>query len=196
MKGFVYFLEVEGEPVVKIGFSRGEPQDRLKSLQGSAWKRLILMGAVRGSIGCERALHIHFARHFIRGEWFRMSNPVRKEIAALLKAGTIPPKVLSFSKSNAGAEVFYSMHRARYAASAATRKAARDQPRFGADRYSSKPPLRTLSDEIRGMLAGSDILVRNRSWGVVRTTIGRATANGAKFRSKKEPGGVRVWRLT
>lgn len=79
--GEVYF--VEAGPFVKIGYSRKSTK-RFTELQTSCPYEIKLLGFVRGSIGYERRLHRIFAKHHARGEWFHLSDDLRKSIQEIV----------------------------------------------------------------------------------------------------------------
>jgi len=64
----VYFLKAER--FVKIGFSNGT-SSRLIALQTASPFEINLIGAIRGSLQIEQALHVRFSHLRHRGEWFR-----------------------------------------------------------------------------------------------------------------------------
>ncbi len=66
-KGQVYFVR-DGR-AVKIGWALNG-KERIKLLQTGNPRGLTLLGAIKGPITLERALHKHFKRNRIRGEWF------------------------------------------------------------------------------------------------------------------------------
>jgi hypothetical protein len=64
----VYFIR--NDDAVKIGISY-EPRERLSSLATSNHGKLELLGTMKGGGPKEKALHRKFAKHHIKGEWFR-----------------------------------------------------------------------------------------------------------------------------
>lgn len=74
----VYFIS-DGE-FVKIGYTKGEPSKRLKSLQTGHPKSLKLLKSVPGDSGTERECHEALARYRASGEWFRLCRPVQSFI--------------------------------------------------------------------------------------------------------------------
>jgi hypothetical protein len=70
--GSVYFITV-GDPYgthVKIGFTRGDPRQRLKDLQTGCPFRLSLLGSVPGCMTMEAELHGVLDEYRVSGEWF------------------------------------------------------------------------------------------------------------------------------
>ena len=65
-KGRVYFVR-DGR-AVKIGWAL-DGKERVKLLQTGNPRKLNLLGTIKGSVLLERALHRHFKRNRIRGEW-------------------------------------------------------------------------------------------------------------------------------
>lgn len=86
---FVYFIEAEGLGLVKIGVANC-PHDRLRHLDHMSAAPLRLLGAVatdrRGAL--EKELHLRFAAHRRRGEWFE-AHP---EIMAYIEAHASMPR--------------------------------------------------------------------------------------------------------
>lgn len=78
-RGFVYFIAPESvlnRPSwdegrrVKIGFTAGEPEKRLRALQTGCHVPLEICGCVRGTQALEAALHEAFAPMAVHREWF------------------------------------------------------------------------------------------------------------------------------
>lgn len=70
--GSVYFITV-GEPYathVKIGFTRGNPRQRLKELQTGCPLQMYLLGAIPGCMTMEAELHGVLEQYRVIGEWF------------------------------------------------------------------------------------------------------------------------------
>jgi hypothetical protein len=69
---------------VKIGFTDGNPIDRLSAIQVSCPFGLELIGSIQGDQKKEAALHLQFDHLRIRGEWFREASELTSEIDQLL----------------------------------------------------------------------------------------------------------------
>jgi hypothetical protein len=68
-EGWTYLIQsIDGGPV-KIGFTRGNPDDRLKSIQTNSPDELRIIARLPG-IDLEPILHERYAADRIRGEWF------------------------------------------------------------------------------------------------------------------------------
>lgn len=80
--GFVYFVETLDREHLKIGYSE-QPQKRLMQLGKVSWKKINVIGHIRGTLELEHALHVEFAAHRINGEWFELS-PLLKEFLRLV----------------------------------------------------------------------------------------------------------------
>lgn len=78
--GFVYFI-TDGA-AIKIGYSAW-PEARRDALQGSHHLPLTIIDRFRGQLEDEAALHRHFYRLRIKGEWFRPSDEITAFIARL-----------------------------------------------------------------------------------------------------------------
>lgn len=72
----VYFIEAVGAGLVKIGFTDGDPMDRLRQLQTGSAHPLRLRHSTTGTQARERSLHLHFAHLRESGEWFRLAVEV------------------------------------------------------------------------------------------------------------------------
>lgn len=79
--GCIHFVEAEGMDRVKIGWTSGDPQKRLRQLQIGSPVKLRLMGTAQGTIRDERELHRRLAASRVEGlsEWFHHDEAVRSE---------------------------------------------------------------------------------------------------------------------
>lgn len=82
----IYFVQCGQDGPIKIGFTAGDPGKRMKSMQCNTPHELKLMGTKRGGLKDERRLHIKFALHHIRGEWF---HPV-PDLLEFIKSDAVP----------------------------------------------------------------------------------------------------------
>lgn len=73
----VYFIEAIGANRLKIGYTVGEPEKRLKELQTGCPHKLRLVHAIGGEQSDERELHAVFAHLRENGEWFRYEGEIR-----------------------------------------------------------------------------------------------------------------------
>lgn len=74
MTGSIYFIACQATNRVKIGFTKGDPDVRLRALQTGAPGQLVLMAVISGSMERERELHEQFADCRLHGEWFDPSD--------------------------------------------------------------------------------------------------------------------------
>lgn len=79
----IYFIEAIGADRVKIGYTDGDPESRMKSLQTGCPHRLRLLAAVDGDMDAERALHQAFDHLCTVGEWFTFGPDLRGFIEAI-----------------------------------------------------------------------------------------------------------------
>lgn len=77
----IYFIEMEGLNLLKIGFTERDPQDRLKELQTANPHKLNLLLVMGGGLKQENALHLAFAHLRVEGEWFRLTPELQAYIA-------------------------------------------------------------------------------------------------------------------
>ena len=66
-----YLVGAEGSPLVKIGYTGGDPKARLASLQTGQPMTLSLLWSVDSNY--EKWLHDRFAEYRVRGEWFDLT---------------------------------------------------------------------------------------------------------------------------
>jgi DNA-binding transcriptional ArsR family regulator len=84
--GSVYFIRELVSGHVKIGWTSGRPQSRLRTLQVAHPHDLVLLGYIPGDKATERALHEKYAHLRLRGEWFRYDDDLR----ALVESQPVP----------------------------------------------------------------------------------------------------------
>jgi hypothetical protein len=77
----VYFARC-GEHI-KIGFTRGRPEKRLKGLATANPSPIELVATMPGCPELEHELHERFSAYRTKGEWFVFSDPIREYIASL-----------------------------------------------------------------------------------------------------------------
>jgi hypothetical protein len=70
----IYFIQDESTGLIKIGYTDGKVNDRLKALQTGCPGNLNLIYATDGDKPDERALHEQFKSARERGEWFRPAS--------------------------------------------------------------------------------------------------------------------------
>jgi hypothetical protein len=85
----VYFVRNGAEGPIKIGFTRGSAQRRVRELQSGNPVRLQLLATISGGVAEERQLHRTMAAYRLRpgSEWFE-----RDAIEALLAASDLTPR--------------------------------------------------------------------------------------------------------
>jgi Meiotically up-regulated gene 113 len=72
-KSYVYAIGSAEQHLVKIGVS-SDPQKRLKFIQTTCPFDVSILWTTEGTSGLEDALHRHFAKRHIRGEWFEFPD--------------------------------------------------------------------------------------------------------------------------
>lgn len=77
--GFVYFIQGESGGAIKIGYTQ-DVKARLKSLQTGHPDVLVLLACFPGNQSDERDLHEKFDAFRLRGEWFKPSEFVLREV--------------------------------------------------------------------------------------------------------------------
>lgn len=95
----IYYIACTATERLKIGYTRGEPEVRLKQLQTGSASDLRLMAYHHGTLDDERQIHAKFAHQRHRGEWFQMSEDLFEHLAMVIwmagaqcaKTGVAPP---------------------------------------------------------------------------------------------------------
>ena len=70
-RGFIYFIQEDARNSIKIGFTSGNPRDRLRHLSTPIGPRLEIIGVQIGTLALETKLHKRFRNLRIGREWFR-----------------------------------------------------------------------------------------------------------------------------
>jgi hypothetical protein len=79
----VIYYVVRGMDAVKIGYTERDPISRLKELQTGCPDELRLVGVdFSGGLATEGVLHAQFADAHLRGEWFKLTEPIRRHMKA------------------------------------------------------------------------------------------------------------------
>jgi len=71
IEGCVYFIRSEKNHEIKIGFTAGQVEKRLSSLQTAHPYKLQLWATIPGTTEYEKSLHERFASIRLEGEWFK-----------------------------------------------------------------------------------------------------------------------------
>ncbi|NHT75883.1 GIY-YIG nuclease family protein [Rhizobiaceae bacterium CRRU44] len=86
--GSIYFIQ--SRRMVKIGFTAGKADQRLRKLQIGSGEPLLLLGSVEGDQIVEKQLHWRFKNHHSHGEWFFIAGSLRTYINKLFgKSGAV-----------------------------------------------------------------------------------------------------------
>jgi len=86
----IYVIHCDG--YCKIGTTRDDPEQRLKTLQTGSPHELHLMVVAPGGADEEKALHERYAHKWVRGEWFELDYEDIRAISALsLVRASLPP---------------------------------------------------------------------------------------------------------
>lgn len=84
--GWVYFLACHETGRIKIGFTKGDPIERLKNLQTGCSTELALIAQHPGTPETERRLHERFKDCRLHREWFQITDELRAYIIDALWA--------------------------------------------------------------------------------------------------------------
>jgi hypothetical protein len=82
--GWVYFIACKETRRCKIGFTTGDPEKRMRSLQTGAAGELRFIAKQPGTVELERKLHQRFASQRLHGEWFEMNEEIFDYICAVV----------------------------------------------------------------------------------------------------------------
>lgn len=87
LEGHTYFIQVETEGPIKIGFTQDCPRKRLGTIQYANHMKLSIALLIKGDY--EKDLHYQWKEHRIRGEWHAYTGKFRKLIERLKKKATV-----------------------------------------------------------------------------------------------------------
>ena len=79
MKNYIYFIEQEGQNLIKIGVAK-DIKKRFDTLQTGSPQKLILRGYIEGGYDKEKELHDYFFKFNFGGEWFNLSKEINNYI--------------------------------------------------------------------------------------------------------------------
>ena len=100
----IYFIQEGTErALIKIGFTKTKPSQRLASVQTGSPDKLYLLGTMDGDEIKEEQIHTKFKDINYRGEWFYPS----KELLAFVKKNTKPPKIKTRAEKGSLGYFFY-----------------------------------------------------------------------------------------
>jgi hypothetical protein len=80
---YVYFIGNKKEGIVKIGHTTRNPEKRLADLQTYSPFKLFLLGFAIAKIDAEKKYHRKFNKYRKHGEWFFLSEDIKREIQCL-----------------------------------------------------------------------------------------------------------------
>jgi hypothetical protein len=80
----IYYIACTATERLKIGYTSGEPEVRLKQLQTGSAANLRLIACHPGTQDDEKDLHAKFASQRVRGEWFEMSEDLFKHLSMVI----------------------------------------------------------------------------------------------------------------
>ena len=80
--GHIYFAQstFDGEDLVKIGFTNGDVDKRIREISGQSAVPVKLIKAMKGSMQTEKELHSAFSEYRVHHEWFRLSQSIKEFI--------------------------------------------------------------------------------------------------------------------
>lgn len=86
MSGNIYFIACNEPRSLKIGFTSGHPQKRLKQLQTGCPVQLVLIGWYPGERSDEAYLHEQLQDYRLSGEWFRLCEGINNALIEPFRA--------------------------------------------------------------------------------------------------------------
>jgi hypothetical protein len=89
--GNIYFTGYG--PYIKIGFTKGPVELRVRELAVAAPEELIIYAVARGGIDDEKALHKRFSNLRLRGEWFKHEGELAAHVVAVREAQPDGPEL-------------------------------------------------------------------------------------------------------
>jgi hypothetical protein len=87
---WIYFIRGTVNGLIKVGFTEGSVDSRLKALQTGCPERLEIIGSVRGTRNLEIDLHKRFAAYRQTGEWFSPSDELLRHISDACGVACLP----------------------------------------------------------------------------------------------------------
>jgi hypothetical protein len=78
--GLIYYIACAETKRLKIGFTRGAVEKRLRALQTGSAGQLVIAAVHPGDPDDERFLHHYFRSQRLHGEWFTMSEALFEHI--------------------------------------------------------------------------------------------------------------------
>lgn len=88
---FVYFIRLGEDGPIKVGNSVN-PARRMAELRGWFPYELKFLGQVPGTLPDEEAIHVRFADHWIRGEWYEATQFVLTEVSRIIATKEFPSR--------------------------------------------------------------------------------------------------------
>lgn len=81
----IYFIEMESEGWIKVGFTAGSAERRMAQLQTGQPRKLRLLGTIPGTLADEKSLHKEFDVYRGNGEWFEPVPELINVIQSLIE---------------------------------------------------------------------------------------------------------------
>lgn len=94
----IYFIANEEQKIVKIGYTKENPSNRLYSIQVGNPYVLNIIGIMEGNVELERELHNTFKSMRLQGEWFSLNGIIENYIAEMQSKNIISKKYNTFFK--------------------------------------------------------------------------------------------------
>lgn len=82
-EGYIYYIISAETGRMKIGYTKGDPKKRLKSLQTGSPTKLDIVAVHPGDLKTEADLHRQFSTDRTHGEWFDVSDDLLVHIAEI-----------------------------------------------------------------------------------------------------------------
>ena len=97
----IYFIQQGDTGPIKIGYTDGSVENRLRTLQTGSPKKLTLLGFITGTQEQEKLLHRFFHAERIAGEWFEPTPNLKAYLLGCILNQQIEPveSTLTFFES-------------------------------------------------------------------------------------------------
>ncbi len=107
----IYFIQDKLTLHIKIGFTDGDPKDRLYNLQTANAAGLILLCEATGDRDEEDRLHEKFSASLERGEWFRPTPDIILWMMGVANGAGVMKGIQRKEEEQAGFDALYEAER-------------------------------------------------------------------------------------
>jgi hypothetical protein len=101
----IYFIQDSSVGHIKIGFTEGTAENRMKALQTGSPVGLEILCTSEGGREEEKALHLRFQSSWVHGEWFKPTSDIIRHIGECLAIKHLKSTELIMRRRTAGDEL-------------------------------------------------------------------------------------------